>query len=163
MNLGRFLCSLGGVSRRMESSAAVSMWRAELTGMVECLSLSRLAIDATLPSSGPNQPGNPLDAALVWIVGFLPASRGIETLARWLRPLGGCMGPGQGEAVSRGRSVVFEYPSPDILGFWACLLVSCVLLLTLVGFSYGDGHTRQLFVLHLSGWSLLRCDLVSSV
>lgn len=80
-NSGHFLGSLGGVSRRMESSAAVSMGSGGLVGRGECLSLSRLAIDATLPSSAPNQPGNPLDAALVWILGFLPVSRGIETLA----------------------------------------------------------------------------------
>ena len=100
--------------------------------------LSRLA---------PNQPGNPIDAALVWILGLLPASRGIETLARWSRPLDERKGPGQGEAVSRDRSVVFEHPTPDISIFWYT---------SSIGRSFVCWYTG-----HLGRWSLLRCDGVS--
>ena len=46
---GSFRGQLGRMGRELESSAAVSMWKAGLVGVVECLSLSRLAIDATSP------------------------------------------------------------------------------------------------------------------
>ena len=71
-------------------------------------------------------------------------------------------GVGQGEAASRGRSVVFEYPTPDISGFWrvedcpACVYASFVLG------EKSDADT-QCYSCAWNRWSRLRCDLLSSV